>query len=213
MAKSFFESIGKKISDVGQSAVEKTKSSTESIRLNSMINEEQRRCNALYQKIGEKYVETFKHQPDPIFAAECNEIAACKEKIQSYQEQIRQYKGRVVCTGCGKELPISVPYCDVCGTKNVAASAVTEAAAKKAPVCQNCGASLAEGAIFCSKCGTKYEPVVVTEELQKPETLEESSVSEPVPEISTVRLCSKCGKEVMEGFRFCTSCGTKVEEA
>ena len=51
----FFEDIGKKISNMSQSAVEKTKCSTETLRLNNQIREEQRFCKDLYQQSGQQY--------------------------------------------------------------------------------------------------------------------------------------------------------------
>ena len=39
----FFEDLGKKLSGVGQSAVQKTQNATDSIRLNNQINEEERK--------------------------------------------------------------------------------------------------------------------------------------------------------------------------
>ena len=45
----FFEDIGKKITNMSQSAIEKTKCSTETLRLNNQIREEQHLCKDLYQ--------------------------------------------------------------------------------------------------------------------------------------------------------------------
>ena len=47
----FFEDLGKKLSGVGQSAVQKTQNATDSIRLNNQINEEERKINAAYLNI------------------------------------------------------------------------------------------------------------------------------------------------------------------
>ena len=63
----FFEDIGKKISNMGQTAVEKTKCSTETLRLNNQIREEQRLCKDLYQQIGQQYAQLYETNPDSSF--------------------------------------------------------------------------------------------------------------------------------------------------
>ena len=63
----FFEDIGKKITNMGQSAIEKTKCSTETLRLNNQIREEQHLCKDLYQQIGQQYAQQYEANPDPAF--------------------------------------------------------------------------------------------------------------------------------------------------
>lgn len=46
----FFEEIGKKITNISQSAIEKTKCSTETLHLNNQIREEQRLCKTSISK-------------------------------------------------------------------------------------------------------------------------------------------------------------------
>ena len=85
----FFEDIGKKISNMGQTAVEKTKCSTETLRLNNQIREEQRLCKDLYQQIGQQYAQQYETNPDPAFESLMKQLHDAQERITSYQEQIQ----------------------------------------------------------------------------------------------------------------------------
>ncbi|WP_443721332.1 hypothetical protein [Ruminococcus callidus] len=49
---SFFDKLGKTVTNTAHSVVEKTKSSTETIRLNGLINDEERNINAAYLNMG-----------------------------------------------------------------------------------------------------------------------------------------------------------------
>ena len=91
----FFEDIGKKISNMSQSAVEKTKCSTETLRLNNQIREEQRFCKDLYQQIGQQYAKQYETNPDPAFEPLMKQLHDAQERITSYQEQIQIKKAAV----------------------------------------------------------------------------------------------------------------------
>ena len=113
----FFEDIGKKISNMGQTAVEKTKCSTETLRLNNQIREEQRLCKDLYQQIGQQYAQQYETNPDPAFESLMKRLHDAQERITSYQEQIQIKKAAVsqpqqsaystgcCCASCGAPLP------------------------------------------------------------------------------------------------------------
>ena len=53
----FWSDLGKKISDTTQSVVEKTKTSTDTLRLNGLISDEERNVQRIYAEIGKKYME------------------------------------------------------------------------------------------------------------------------------------------------------------
>ena len=52
---SFFNDLGRKVSEVGQSAIKKTKELSDTNRLNSMILDEEKRINDSYFQIGKLY--------------------------------------------------------------------------------------------------------------------------------------------------------------
>ena len=85
------------------------------------------------------------------------------------------------------------------------------------PTCVKCGAVLEEGQKFCTVCGTKVEEEPAAPVYEEPAApAYEEPVTPPyeevhIPEV-TVPTCVKCGAVLEEGQKFCTVCGTKVEE-
>lgn len=289
---SIFDKLGKTITDTTHTVVEKTKSSTDTIRLNGLINDEERNMNAAYLNIGKKYAELHEKDAEPEFQEYLDAIAACQEKIEEYREQIRKNKHLLICQGCGAEIPETVLFCTKCGAENPvgkqlaeerAAKEAAERAAQQAAqqaqqaaqqaaaqqsaggveLCQNCGKPRTPGAMFCTGCGTRFvpaqtetaanpipapaaviptpapaeetatptsEPVIPTpvpaEEtaaptsepvIPTPVSAEETATPTAEPEIPaaatvSARTCPVCGKEVPAQYKFCTSCGTKMDE-
>ena len=101
---SFFDKLGKTISDTTHSVVEKTKSSTDTIRLNGLISDEERLINAAYLNMGKKYAELHSGDAEPEFQEFLSAIAASQEKISGYREQIRKNKHLLVCQSCGASI-------------------------------------------------------------------------------------------------------------
>ena len=217
----FFEDLGKKLSGVGQSAVQKTQNATDSIRLNNQINEEERKINAAYLNIGKRYVELHGSKMEPEFAAWIQEIEGCQQRINECRVQVRRNKGLTVCTNCGAEIPEMSPFCKLCGAKNVVAEqlaaqraaeeeakrqaaqaaqarawAEQQAAAAAANRCTTCGHPLNPGTAFCTNCGA---PVAAP------------AAPTPAAAPAAEAICKKCGKPLATGAAFCTNCGTKVE--
>ena len=298
---SFFDKLGKTITDTTHTVVEKTKSSTDTIRLNGMINDEERTINAAYLNMGKKYAELHEQDAEPAFQEYLDAIAASQQKIEEYREQIRRNKHLLICQGCGAEIPETVLYCTKCGAENpvgkqlaeeraakeAAERAAREAAARQAAaqqaaasqpgytqpaagveLCQNCGKPRTPGAMFCTSCGTRFvsaqetpsaptpaptdviptpapveetaapaaEPVIpapapveeaVTPAAEPvipvPAPVEETAAPAVEPVIPTPapvekpapvssRTCPTCGREVPAQYKFCTSCGTKVDD-
>ena len=130
---SFFDKLGKTVTNTAHSVVEKTKSSTETIRLNGLINDEEKNINAAYLNMGRKYAELHTADAEPEFQEFLSAIAASQEKIAEYREQIRKTKHLLICQGCGAEIPETVLYCTKCGAENpVGKQLAEERAAREA---------------------------------------------------------------------------------
>lgn len=270
---SFFDKLGKTISDTTHTVVEKTKSSTDTIRLNGLINDEEKNINTAYLNMGKKYAELHTDSAEPEFQEFLDAIAASQSKIEEYREQIRRNKHQLICQSCGAEIPEAVLFCTKCGAENPvgkrlaeeraakeaaeraereAQEAARQAAAQQptggAEVCPACGKPRMAGAMFCTFCGNRFvaaesapAPAVVTpvpEEAPAAQPAEPEVITAPAAEESPVipapaadpmpaavpeeaapeapavpeRLCPNCGKPVPEHNKFCTSCGTKVED-
>lgn len=177
----FFDDLGKKISQAGQSAVQKTKDMTEIAKYNSAISDEEAKIKAYYSEIGKLYFSLNRENPDEKFAPMVNGIIAAARAIEDYREKIKDIKGIVLCANCGAQLTGGA-FCSTCG----APAPVEEKAEPAANTCTACGAALAEGSAFCTSCGA---PVTAAREKSDK--------------------CANCGATLADESAFCTSCGTR----
>lgn len=151
-----FDQIGKKITDVSQDAVKKTKDLTEIAKLNSQISNEENTIKNNYMLIGKKYYELFKDTQDDGFAPLCTAITNSLQKIDVRKAEIQKIKGIQACPKCGTAIAADAIFCSVCGyTAGAAEENAPPASAEK--TCPKCGGSISQGAIFCGNCGTKLE--------------------------------------------------------
>lgn len=179
----FWSDLGKKISDTTQSVVEKTKISTDTMRLNGLISDEERNVQRIYAEIGRKYMELHGADGDPDFAGLMQEYQTSKAKMEEYRSQIRRNKHLLICAGCGAEIPETVLYCTRCGAENPVGKRLAEEqrqreeaerAAREADLqaaavpqtepqpefCARCGQPRTAGAMFCTFCGAQFVPPV-----------------------------------------------------
>lgn len=178
----FFDDLGKKISQAGQSAVQKTKDMTDIAKLNASISDEQDNIESLYSQIGKLYVKLLGDTPTESFKDLVAALRDSEAKIAEYRDQIKTIKGIRVCDKCGVDVPEGSAFCSSCGN---AMPVPAQPEAPTGPVCACCGKALEEGVKFCTGCGT---PVAAP----------------------AVNKCPGCGAEVAPGSAFCTSCGTKM---
>lgn len=188
----FFDEIGRKITQTGQEAYSKTKDMAEFVRYNSIISEEEKLLSKYYESLGRAYYNKIIQQSDAIndFSEITNSILNSLSKISEFQERIKQLKGIKKCTNCGADVPNGAAFCIKCGTKVVS---------DLGACCKKCGAKLPENASFCTSCGSKISTLTIDEQNE-------------ILDNSIVR-CDNCGEPIEEGVLFCTNCGIKVEKA
>ena len=197
------DNIDRKISQIGQGALQKTKDVSENMRLTGAIREEEDRQRELYRQIGERYYQMYYARPQEEFAQWCVQITDSKRKSAQLREQLRILKGTVLCPNCNAEVASGSSFCSNCGARvmrqtEIATGVQTDAG----KICRNCGAVLEEEQKFCMVCGTKVE-----EEMQsRNETVGEKEQTNEIR-----KCCSNCGKELKPGQAFCNRCGWKVE--
>ena len=204
----FWSDLGKKISDTTQSVVEKTKTSTDTMRLNGLISDEERNVQRIYAEIGRKYMELHGADGDPDFAGLMQEYQTSKAKMEEYRSQIRRNKHLLICAGCGAEIPETVLYCTRCGAENPVGKRLAEEqrqreeaerAAREADLqaaavpqtepqpefCARCGQPRTAGAMFCTFCGAQFVPPVAAAPVEPPAAPaapEASAPESPAPE-------------------------------
>ena len=153
----FFEDLGKKITQTGQGVVQKTKDTAEVIKLNGMISDEERRINALYVQIGQKYVELHATACEPAMAGFVREIKEAQARIAEHSEQVKRLKGIARCPHCGGDVPYGAPFCSSCGGRMETMSQQSTGVDPSVRRCSSCGMPLADGCAFCTHCGTRVE--------------------------------------------------------
>ena len=152
----FFDDLGKKLSQAGQSAVQKTKEITDIAKINGMISDEEKKIKDNYYKIGKLYVETHQTVCEIEFAEMISAINDSERKIKDYKDQIQDIKGIEICAKCGAQVAEGAAFCGVCGSSMTKEGQdVVNDAGDTVKKCFGCGAEIAEGVAFCSQCGTK----------------------------------------------------------
>jgi len=145
--------LGKKIAETAQNTARGAKELADTVKLNSLISDEQRQINSLYTEIGKLFYETnMGVSKDTEFGKLCSEISDANERIGKYEQDIRTIKGLKCCPSCGSNVPLESAFCGDCGTK---VETPVDSTAADSQLCPNCRAVIAEGASFCTACGTK----------------------------------------------------------
>lgn len=164
----FFDDLGKKISQAGQTTVQKTRDMADVAKINMQISDEEKKINDTYLQIGKLYMELHASDSEEAFQGMVQTIVEAQGKIKEYKAQIQEIKGVVRCEKCGAEVSKEAVFCPVCGVKmpeivseETEKTEVEADAQAQEPVvekkCANCGAVLGNDALFCSECGTKVE--------------------------------------------------------
>ena len=187
----FFEDLGKKITQTGQDVVQKTKDTAEVIKLNSMISEEEKIVNNLYNQVGERYYELHSQSCEQELKDMIMGIKEAKRRIEEYTEQIKKLKGIERCPNCGGEVQYGAPFCSSCGTRMTTHSNVKQ--------CTVCGANISEESAFCTNCGAKVQQEVADND--------KSIDIQP----NALKVCPNCNHEVDNNSVFCMNCGTKLD--
>lgn len=197
----FFDDLGKKLSQAGQTAVQKTKEMTDIARINGMISDEEKKVNNNYYQIGKLYVAMHQTDFESDFAEMMTAIKESETKIRDYKQQIQDIKGVVRCEKCGAEVVSNVAFCSSCGAPMPKQD--TSANNGNLIKCTGCDAMVDKNMRFCTSCG-KPTADIVKDANDIPSVINEST-AEPV-----TNRCPNCGVAITEGLAFCTECGTKL---
>ena len=236
----FFDEMDRKLSQFGQSVSNKSREVSEGMRLSSAIKAEEEKQNNLYREVGKYYFENCAANAEGQLKVLCDQIVASMELTSQYKQQQNVLKGMVSCPNCGAQISANSGFCNVCGSKiEKQVSPAPQPGAGK--ICPKCQKTVEADALFCTFCGNQFEAQPAAPAYEEPaapayEEPAAPAYEEPVapvyeepaapvyeepaapayeevhiPEV-TVPTCVKCGAVLEEGQKFCTVCGTKVEE-
>lgn len=193
----FFDNIKRNASDVAVKAMNKAQVISESVRINSMISDEENRMNQIYYQVGKLYISMHGTDAELEFESMIRDLADAENKISEYKVQLQELKGVQQCEKCGAEVRTGMAFCSACGSPmpKVEVKEILDGV-----VCKNCGAVIESGMRFCTSCGkpmTDLSSVLDNADMEKEEKTE-------------VKTCSVCGEKLEEGSIFCANCGAKV---
>ena len=115
----FFSNFGKKISNVGQETVKKTKEIAEISKLSNKIKDEEKKIDGLYTELGKKYFTLYARNQVAEIQDICSCITESLQKVDAMKKELQLLKGVRICSSCGAEQDNSVAYCSKCGAKLV----------------------------------------------------------------------------------------------
>lgn len=180
----FFDDLGKKISQAGQTAVQKTKDMTDIAKINSAISDEEKNINNVYRQIGKIYVAKYSSDCAPELAGMVKSVKEAEARVAAYRKQILDIKGVMCCEKCGAEIASNVAFCSFCGApapKIVTPDAPTPE--MNTVRCPGCGQAVAPGMKFCTTCGQPIGNTSVNSPVAQPTPpvyMPTATVAEPV---------------------------------
>ena len=193
----FFDDLGKRVSDVGQRAVQKTQEMSEVARFNSMITQNESKINDIYYQIGKLYANVHKNDAEEDFVGMVKTVNELEQQNNEIRKKIQDVKGVQRCPKCGAEVPKEAAFCNFCG----AAIPVNER--NEAPAdgvqCPKCGAVVEKGMRFCTACG---------QEIPSPD--DQMAPVDTAEQKSEEKKCPQCGAVIRDDSSFCSECGTKL---
>ncbi len=111
----FFDNLGKKASEAGARAIQKTKEISDTTKLNSMISDEEKKIANMHCQIGTLYASLHRADCEEAFAPMIAVIVESEGKVDAYRKQIQEIKGIEICVNCGAEVARGAAFCNVCG--------------------------------------------------------------------------------------------------
>lgn len=193
----FLDDVDRTLSQLGQSALKKTKNMSESMRLSGAVREEEEKQKELFRKIGEYVYENDLGITDEQIIEWCQDISASRVRAMQNREQITALKGMINCPKCGASIASNSTFCSVCGSKLEELNSSPKQEENESGVCPNCGRKVDKDAAFCTYCGTRI--------LDGQPQIEETEV---IPKDT----CPNCGNKIKLGQTFCIKCGVKLPE-
>jgi predicted amidophosphoribosyltransferase len=150
-----FENIGKAFADVGNSIKKGTQSFSETVSLNSRIDECKKELDNCFLQLGHNFYEKNRTSVPEEYKGIFDNIDLLNRTIIQCQDQIKVIKGIRQCPKCGADVAANVMFCGNCGYSMPPAQAAKPA--PSGPVCPSCGAPLEPDALFCTSCGAKLQ--------------------------------------------------------
>ena len=200
----FLDDIDKKLTNLGQGAIQKTREMTDSAKLSGALKNLEGQKKDVLADLGAISYRKLKESGEEAGPEESGIIARLDEletQIADLRGQIQRVKGVIFCPNCHAQIAQDSMFCNVCGAKiEHPAPAPAPVPPQGGEVCSNCGAPVEPDQAFCVNCGSKIEHTAPA-----PEPI-------PIPEPPKGPTCPNCGAEINPGQGFCIICGTPLKK-
>lgn len=146
----FLDDLSKKLTEVGQATVSKTKEIAEMTKYTTSIREEKKKLESFYTELGTYFYNNNKDSVDETYKEHFEQITKSLEKIEELQEQLNSIKEIQNIEENEASASTSVEV-----ENNDAVEETVEDNQAKEGYCKKCGAKLISDGSFCTKCGAK----------------------------------------------------------
>lgn len=194
------DDLNKKLSQASQ----KAKDFSDSARINSLINEEEKKINGYYFQTGKLFVSLHANDYEPAFANIMAMIADSEARLSDLRNQLQQLKGAKKCPQCNFDVPLNSAFCPCCGLQ----MPISEAESNLVK-CTSCGQFVGKNLRFCTSCGKPMNAVPVVEQPVTPTATPQATETVPTSQANGL-FCPCCGVALPADSAFCTECGSKV---
>ena len=113
----FLNNFSQKISQIGQTTVQKTKDMTDVVQLKKDIADTDKEIRDQFEALGRKYYGLFGSDPASELTDTCNAIRDLCIKLNDLQSEIDAIKAAVYCPSCGTKINDDSTFCTNCGCK------------------------------------------------------------------------------------------------
>lgn len=148
----FMDNMRDRLTQVSQTASQKTKDFSELAKLNSQISRTEEQISELYGKIGYEVYRAYCDAPLPEVAELIQQVTDMHKTIEDSKKRISSLKTTDTCPNCGAKINKGMAFCSGCGHRLVAEVSAPD---KGTMFCSGCGAQIPADSTFCTACGQK----------------------------------------------------------
>lgn len=127
----FFDELGKKLTQVGEAAAEKTKDVAEFTKIKAKSLDVSGKLDKAYIALAKRYLELHPAGDEEAMKLVVDAVYALEDQLKELEKQLQSLKGVVKCTECGAECPADAVFCSVCGAEIKKGEVIIDSEAKE----------------------------------------------------------------------------------
>lgn len=113
----FFEDLGKKLTQVGEAAAEKTKDVAEFTKAKAKVLDVSGKLDKAYIAMAKKYLELHPANEEEGMKQVVDAVYALEDQLKELERQLQDLKGVKKCESCGAECETDAAFCSACGAE------------------------------------------------------------------------------------------------